>query len=56
MVRENEGRWQRRDGAEDHLDPRLLVEVRHVKLHAGCVRQLLVMLLQDFVEALHAQR
>ena len=47
-MREGEG--------ESHLHPRLLVQVRHVKLHARRVRQLLVVFLQDFVEALHPQR
>ena len=38
--------------AAAHLDPLLLVQVRDVKLLAGRVRQHLVVLLQDLVEAL----
>ena len=47
---EDPGSWEPEEGAR--LDPGLVVQVRHVELLAGRVRQLLVVLLQDLVEAL----
>ena len=38
----------------NYLDPGLVVQVRDIELLAGGVRQHLVMLLQNLVEALHS--
>lgn len=42
-------------GKPTDLYPRLLMEMSDVELPAWCMRQQLVMLLQDFVKSLHVQ-